>query len=193
MGAAYFIVSEEPLEGFDTFVDGKALAHASDQLDALAEAAGVRPLMDFFSMDPEEVDAIFDDLLAAEGEFGDLEAGLADEDEDEEEPAHPAGPNGTASTPPSPDAPDADHPLAESLAAIAAEETPPEEWYPAAEGLATVHALIAAVEALPEPESPDPNAVDPPPSAILADLRAFAAVLEHLQAANIRWHLAVDF
>lgn len=192
MGAAYFIVSEEPIEGFDTFVDGKALAHASDQLDTLAEAAGVRPLMDFFSMDPQEVDAIFDDLLAAEGEFGDLEAGLADDDDDEE-PPHPAGPNGTPSMAPSPDAPDANHPLAESLASIAAEETPPEEWYPAAEGLTTVHALIAAVEKLPEPESPDPASGDPPPSAILTDLRAFAAVLDHLQAANIRWHLAVDF
>jgi hypothetical protein len=54
MGAALYIVPEVDIEGFDTMVDGKALGH-TEQLDQLAELAGVRPLMEFFSQDPEEL------------------------------------------------------------------------------------------------------------------------------------------
>ena len=72
MSAAYYIVSERPIEGFDQFVDGVALAHANDLLDRLAADAGVKPLIDFFSMDPEEVDSLFSELgLDAEPEAAD--------------------------------------------------------------------------------------------------------------------------
>jgi hypothetical protein len=63
MGVAFFIVPERDVEGLDMFVDGKALAHV-DNLDDLAHAAGVRPLMEFFSHSP-------DDLLGLFGEEGD--------------------------------------------------------------------------------------------------------------------------
>ncbi|HEY2153985.1 MAG TPA: hypothetical protein VGH33_00045, partial [Isosphaeraceae bacterium] len=63
MGVALFIVPEREVEGLDTFVDGKALAHVKD-LDGLAREAGVRPLMEFFSAGP-------DDLLGILGEEGD--------------------------------------------------------------------------------------------------------------------------
>ncbi len=54
MGAALYIVPERDVEGFDTFVSGKALA-SCEQLDQYAELAGVRPLMQFFSQDPVEL------------------------------------------------------------------------------------------------------------------------------------------
>jgi len=60
MGVAFFIVPEREVPGLETFVNGKALARAED-LDQVAEAAGVRPLMDFFSEDPEEVWALLSD------------------------------------------------------------------------------------------------------------------------------------
>jgi hypothetical protein len=63
MSAALFIVPEREVEGLDTFVDGKALAHVED-FDGLARAAGVRPLMEFFS----ETEG---DLLSVFGEEGD--------------------------------------------------------------------------------------------------------------------------
>ena len=63
MGVALFIVTAREVEGLDTFVDGKALAHVDD-LDGLARAACVPALMDFFSQSP-------DDLLSLFGEEGD--------------------------------------------------------------------------------------------------------------------------
>jgi hypothetical protein len=63
MGVALFIVPEREVEGLDTFVNGKALAHVDD-LDDLARAAGVRPLMEFFSQSRG-------DLLGLVGEEGD--------------------------------------------------------------------------------------------------------------------------
>jgi hypothetical protein len=53
MGAALYVVPERDVEEFDNFTNGKALARC-EQLDQLAELAGVRPLMEFFSQDPEE-------------------------------------------------------------------------------------------------------------------------------------------
>lgn len=67
MSVALFIVPEQDVEGLDTFVNGKALAHVDD-LDALAEAAGVRSLMDFFSAGPGD----YLELLGEEGEDGEL-------------------------------------------------------------------------------------------------------------------------
>jgi hypothetical protein len=59
MGALY-IVPERAVEGFEMMVNG--VGH-SDQLDQLAGRAGVRPLMEFFSQDPEELA----EFLEAEG------------------------------------------------------------------------------------------------------------------------------
>jgi hypothetical protein len=69
MSVALFIVPEREVEGLETFVNGKALGH-SDHLDQLAQRAGVRPLMEFFSPDPAELGALLDeeglDLPAAD-------------------------------------------------------------------------------------------------------------------------------
>jgi hypothetical protein len=62
MGAALYIVPERDVEGFEMMVDGKELGH-SEQLDQLAGLAGVRPLMEFFSQDAEELA----EFLEAEG------------------------------------------------------------------------------------------------------------------------------
>lgn len=67
MGVALFIVPEREVEGLDTFVDGKALAHVKD-LDGLAHQAGVRPLMEFFSMGPGD----YLGILGEEGDDGEL-------------------------------------------------------------------------------------------------------------------------
>jgi hypothetical protein len=53
MGAALYIALEREIPDFDPFLNGKALSEASDQLDAFAATLGVRPLMEFFSADPE--------------------------------------------------------------------------------------------------------------------------------------------
>ncbi len=151
---AYSIISERPIDGFDLFGKGEAVALASDLLDQFAEDAGVRPLLDFFSMDPAEVDALFDGLnLEAAPELTDAPT------------------------------PDAEIPTLE--------EAPPEEWFEPHEGITTIRALIRAVEDQPTPEVPDP--FDPPSDAILANLREFEIVLNHLEAAGVRWHLSVDF
>ncbi len=53
MSVALFIVLERHIAGFDPGVSGKALGRARAQLDALAEVAGVKPLMEFYSASPE--------------------------------------------------------------------------------------------------------------------------------------------
>ena len=60
MGVAYFIVAEREVEGLDTFVNGKALARCP-YLGNLADEAGVRSLLDFFSMSEEDASAFLDD------------------------------------------------------------------------------------------------------------------------------------
>ncbi len=73
MSVALFIVTERPVEGLETFVDGKALAHcrpagakgrggrqSSRHLETLAREAGARPLMEFFSISPDEARALLD-------------------------------------------------------------------------------------------------------------------------------------
>ena len=56
MGLAWYIVGEKEVPGFDTFVDGKAIAHADEELLAdIFKSLHVPPLMDFFSQSPEEI------------------------------------------------------------------------------------------------------------------------------------------
>jgi len=51
MAASMYIVVEGDDPGFDTFVNGRALARNEDSLERLAIHLGVRPLIDFFSAD----------------------------------------------------------------------------------------------------------------------------------------------
>jgi hypothetical protein len=54
MGTAYYIVLERNIDGLDTSMDGKSLSQNIESLDETAHHLGVRPLSEFFSMDPEE-------------------------------------------------------------------------------------------------------------------------------------------
>jgi hypothetical protein len=67
MSAAFYIVLEREIPGFDTGVNGKALSRADKILDTLAEQAGVQPFMHFFSASPEKLAAF------AEGEGIDVQ------------------------------------------------------------------------------------------------------------------------
>ncbi|MGE0085966.1 MAG: hypothetical protein AB7S75_16280 [Desulfococcaceae bacterium] len=61
MGLAWYIVSEKEIKGFDTFVDGKAIAHADEKILAdIFSSLNVPPLMSFFSQNPEETGDFFD-------------------------------------------------------------------------------------------------------------------------------------
>ena len=55
MSAALYIVLERKEPGLDTYVDGKALSRATAELETLAQALQVTPLMSFFSVNPEEL------------------------------------------------------------------------------------------------------------------------------------------
>jgi hypothetical protein len=58
MSVALYIVLERLILDFDHHVNGKALGHAGELLDALAEKAGAKPLMEFFSTSPDEISEI---------------------------------------------------------------------------------------------------------------------------------------
>ena len=132
MSAALFIVPEREVPGLDVFVNGKALGHAKD-LDGLAERAGVHPLMDFFSVDPESAAAFCEEAGADAPEGG----------------------------------------------------FPPEQWFPAADGLTTVRGLLSYLEANPTAARDS--------SAVIEDLKDFESILSRLASEGVGWHLAVDF
>ena len=54
MGAALYIVLERQIPGIDTMIDGKMLSSAEKQLAEAAKRLGVCPLMEFFSISPDE-------------------------------------------------------------------------------------------------------------------------------------------
>lgn len=54
MGTAFFIVLERKVDGLDTGMDGKSLSLHIEPLDDAARQAGVRPLSEFFSVDPTQ-------------------------------------------------------------------------------------------------------------------------------------------
>ncbi len=60
MGAALYIVLEQEISGLDATIDGKALSRAEDKLALAARRLGVRPLMEFFSVSPEELSDLMD-------------------------------------------------------------------------------------------------------------------------------------
>ena len=56
MSVAYYIVPRQEIEGFDHFVNGKAVARANEKkLDTICNSLGVTPLSAFISQDPEEL------------------------------------------------------------------------------------------------------------------------------------------
>jgi hypothetical protein len=79
LGAAYFIVLNNPDPGFDTFVNGKAISRDTQGLPKLAKSLGLRALEAYFSMSPEDPEA-FDidaDLPEIPERWFDAEEGLA--------------------------------------------------------------------------------------------------------------------
>lgn len=54
LSVAWYIVLEREIPGFDHFVNGKAAAKASAQLDSFAKEKVLPPLMSFFSISPED-------------------------------------------------------------------------------------------------------------------------------------------
>jgi hypothetical protein len=97
MSAAFYPVLEDSRRGVDSGVSGKAIARAEQRLAGIASAAGVAPLLEFFSVAPEEVADLLDDMEM---------------------------------------------------------ERPPAKWFVAADGLATVRALLLACD---RKESPNAN------------------------------------
>ena len=67
MGAALYIVLNSDEPGYETFVNGKVLSRTEERLAAAAEKAGVKPLMEFFSMSREEVEAASEEYGLREG------------------------------------------------------------------------------------------------------------------------------
>ncbi len=51
MSACFYIVVQGEDPGFDTYVNGHALARHESELEVLAQTLAVRPLLDFFSAD----------------------------------------------------------------------------------------------------------------------------------------------
>ena len=127
MGAALYIALERQIPGFDPFLNGKALSQASDELDAIATSLGVRPLMEFFSADPDMAAEFLDD--------------------------------GT--------------------------EAPPQTWFPASDGLATICAIHAHLTANPS--------TMPKSDKVLADLSDMERILTTASEHGVGWSLQVDF
>jgi hypothetical protein len=63
---------------------------------------------------------------------------------------------------------------------------PPPQWYTAADGLATVRALLDAL-------AEEPQLLGSDGERVLSELREYAVVLEKTQAREMRWHLAVSW
>ena len=135
MAASMYIVVEGEDPGFDTFVNGRALARNEDALEKLALRLDVRPLIEFFSADENSMS-----LLIEEG------AGNRD--------------------------------LLHRL--------PPPQWYTASDGLATVEALIAALEG-------EPQQLGTEGEPVLGELLEYRRVLRKAKDRNTRWHLAVSW
>lgn len=132
MSVAFFIVTERDIDGLDTFVNGKAIAHVSEKsLDKACAAAGVKSIYDYVSANPDD---------------------LADflEDEDDEP----------------------------------AEELPPEQWFPAHEGVEWTTKLASYLKAHPEALKGSPE--------VLSDLAEYEAVFKQLETHGVRWHFQVD-
>src|SRR5947208_3470498 len=63
MGAALYIALEKKIQDVDTIIDGKMLSKAEKHLAKAAKRAGVRPLMEFFSVSADEAaDLLGDDV-----------------------------------------------------------------------------------------------------------------------------------
>src|SRR5580658_4891993 len=63
---------------------------------------------------------------------------------------------------------------------------PPPQWYAPEDGIATVRALIAAIEN-------DPHQLGTEGPQVLSELEEYGRVLERTMRAGLRWHVAVSW
>lgn len=73
MSVAYYVVLDIEEPGFDTFVSGKAVARASEELDALCHRTGLQTLDSFMGQSMDD----FEDLLGEDIELPDGDDGQA--------------------------------------------------------------------------------------------------------------------
>ncbi len=180
MGAAFYLTTESQAEKFCVMVDGKALCHATDEVDALAASLGLTPLSEFIRVSEDEMmDFLGDeaeDLLDPEAALADLQTARkqlraepksADRDAMLElvETAEAAFAEGGAG--------------AQNAAAESGDE-----WFPPAAGLATVRGLLDQLAANPQALANQ--------EMVVADLRALRDALELAKKQGIRWRLSVD-
>jgi len=72
MSVAYYIVLDNDEPGFDTFVDGKSVAHAIDEIDALCDEGGLAKLDSFMGQSADDfADLLGEDVKFSEGEESD--------------------------------------------------------------------------------------------------------------------------
>lgn len=78
MSVAYFIVLDNEDVDFDTFVNGKHVAHFANEMLAFCNIHGLKPLEDFFSQDAGEFMDEFDDMDIPdqEAQWFDAEVGI---------------------------------------------------------------------------------------------------------------------
>ena len=72
MSASLYIVVEGEDPGFDTFVNGQALARNEDALERLAHKLSVAPLLEFFSADRNSMALLLDQGAGSPGWTGHL-------------------------------------------------------------------------------------------------------------------------
>jgi hypothetical protein len=79
MGSALYIIAKKKSREFDMLMDGKALAKAEETLGAICTRIGAKRLMDFFSMNPDELaDMLGDEVAnAASEQWFEAKEGLA--------------------------------------------------------------------------------------------------------------------
>ena len=65
-------------------------------------------------------------------------------------------------------------------------QLPPPQWYAAADGLATVLALVAALRE-------DPSQIGTEGVLVMAELEEYVIVLRKAEERGLRWHLAVSW
>ena len=69
MGAAYYIILDNPNPGFDIFVNGKAIARDAQGLSTVAMSLGLRAPEEYFSMSAQDAQALAAEAMADDFEL----------------------------------------------------------------------------------------------------------------------------
>lgn len=86
MSLAYYISLDNKEPGFDTFVNGKAVAHAAEKLDEICAISGLPPLDSFLGQSSDELaEMLGDDFDENEDGFSKDEAASSEKEGFDEE------------------------------------------------------------------------------------------------------------